>query len=685
MKKRFKCLWLAGAAANFFSMSCYADASSDTIVVIGHYENAVGTSDAASAGTITAKLIENRPALRPGEVLEFIPGIIVTQHSGDGKANQYFLRGFNLDHGTDFSTSVGGIPVNMRSHAHGQGYTDLNFLIPELVDRIDYKKGPYYAEVGDFANAGSAQIGLFNSLPRGIASLTLGENDFTRMLVANSIDAGEGALLFGLDLARNNGPWREPENFHKSNGVLRYSHGEKDNGFSLTGMAYNARWDSTDQIPARAIADGSIDRFSTIDASDGGISHRYSLSFEGAQGDDSGRSDLTVYALKSDLKLFSNFTYFLDDPINGDQFEQAEQRQMFGFAASRQWYGSFAGRKSDTHAGVESRYDHLDPIALYKTVNRNRLDTTRSDKVKESSAGVYLSNTTQWMDWFHIVIGVRFDKYDFDVDSRVDDNSGSESDSITSPKASLVFGPWAKTEFFLNYGEGFHSNDARGVVRFGGEGEQQTAVTPLVKSRGSEVGVRSDFISALQTSLAIWQLKLESELVFVGDAGNTEAARASNRYGIEWSNHYIANEWLLIDFDVSVSRARFSDHRSEDDPPGNYIPGSVDRVASLGVTLADIGPWFAESQLRYFGPRPLIEDNSARSNATTLVYLRGGYRFDQNWKATLDIFNLFNRRVSDIDYYYTSRLNGEDATGVDDSHFHPVEPRTWRASVTYNF
>lgn len=655
----------------------------EAVEVVGHYENGVGTSDAASAGTVTAKLIENRPALRPGEILEFVPGVIVTQHSGDGKANQYFLRGFNLDHGTDFATSVAGMPVNMRTHAHGQGYTDLNFLIPELIERIDYKKGPYYAELGDFANAGAAQIHLFDTLPRGIASLSVGEHQFTRALVADSVDAASGNLLYALELSRNNGPWDEPENFHKSNGVLRYSSGNAENGFSVTGMAYSARWDSTDQIPVRAVDEGIVDRFGSLDPSDGGVSHRYSLSFEGAKSDAEGRSDVLLYAIKSDLKLFSNFTYFLDNPIDGDQFEQAEQRQVFGLASSETWFGHAFGRKSDTRLGIEGRYDRLSPVALYSTADRDRLGTTRRDFVKEGSVGIYVSNSTAWNDWLRTVIGARFDTYHFDVDSEIADNSGTRNDSITSPKLSIILGPWSKTEFFINYGEGFHSNDARGTTqhRTVSTDEPTDPVTPLVKARGAELGVRSEIVPGLQSSIALWQLRLDSELLFVGDAGDTEASRASKRYGVEWSNHYTASDWLLVDLDLSVSHARFTEY----DPAGNDIPGAVEKTASFGLTLTDIGPWLAEFQLRYFGPRPLIEDDSVRSKSTTLAYLRGGYRFSRDWKVLVDVFNLFNRKSSDIDYFYASRLRGEPAEGVEDRHFHPVEPRTVRVTLNYNF
>lgn len=672
-----------GASCLIAGVAHADERKTESVVVIGHYENGVGTSDAASAGAVTAKLLENRPALRPGEILEFVPGVIVTQHSGDGKANQYFLRGFNLDHGTDFATSVAGMPVNMRTHAHGQGYTDLNFLIPELVERVDYKKGPYYAELGDFANAGAAQMKLFDRMPHGIASVTVGENQFMRGLVADSTDIDAGTLLYGLEFSRNNGPWDEPENFHKSNGVLRFARGDQDNGFNITGMAYSAHWDSTDQIPERAVSEGLIDRFDSLDASDGGETHRYSLSMEGVHSNTEGRSELALYAVKSDLNLYSNFTYFLDNPIDGDQFEQAERRNMYGLSASHTFFGTLGGLRSDTTIGLEGRYDRLDPVALYGTADRDRLSTTRRDSVKEGSAGFFASNTTHWTDWLRTVLGARFDTYHFDVDSNIDENSGSESDSITSPKVSVILGPWAQTELFVNYGEGFHSNDARGTTQrvTAKTGEPTDPVSPLVKARGSEIGLRSEIVPGLQSSIALWQLKLDSELVFVGDAGDTEPTRGSKRYGVEWNNHYKASDWLLIDLDLAASHARFTG----DDPAGDYIPGAVDKVGSLGFTLTDIGPWFAEFQLRYFGPRPLIEDDSVRSSSTTLAYLRGGYRITPDWRLTVDVFNLFDREVSDIDYYYASRLHGEPADGVEDRHFHPVEPRTVRASVTYNF
>ena len=661
----------------------------EKIEVNGHYDNAVGTSDAASQGTVTAKLIENRPVLRPGEVLEFVPGLVVTQHSGEGKANQYFLRGFNLDHGTDFATYVAGMPINARSHAHGQGYTDINFLIPELVERIDYKKGTYYADEGDFASAGAAHIHLYNSLKQGIVSLTGGEHQFVRGLFANSTVVGAGNLLYGLELSHDNSVFENPENVRKQSGMLRYSQGGSDNNFSVTALAYNNKWAANDQIAQRAVDQGLITRFGSQDPSDGGESSRYSLSFDWTRRQGNSLTQFNAYAVQSKLNLFSNFTYFLEhpfdlsDPINGDQFEQAERRYIYGFDLNQSWFGKLAGMDTTNRVGLQTRYDKLDPVALYSTVQRQRVATTSETNVKEGSASIYFENTLQWAPKFRTIAGIRYDRFNFDVTSNVPENSGKVTDHITSPKLSLIFGPWAKTELFVNWGEGFHSNDARGTTVHLTPKELLPAnpVTPLVKARGSEVGLRTQIIPGLESSLALWRLSLGSELVFSGDAGDTSPSRASYRRGVEWNNHYIAARWLLIDLDLALSRTRFT----QDDPVGNYVPGSVERVASFGVAVTELGPWFGEFHVRYFGPRTLIEDNSQRSRSTTLASLRAGYKIDRNWKVALDVFNLFDREANTIDYFYTSRLQGEPAAGVDDSHFHPVEPREFRLTVTGNF
>ncbi len=664
----------------------------EPVTVFGHYDNALGTSDAASQGSVTSKLIESRPTLRPAEVLEFVPGVIVTQHSGDGKANQYFLRGFNLDHGTDFATFVDGMPVNMPSHAHGQGYSDLNWLIPELVDRIAYKKGPYAADEGDFASAGAARISLVDGLSRGIASAALGEHRYARALVTKSIAVAGGQWLYAFEAAHNNGPWDNPEKFHRLNGVLRYIFGDANDRSSITAMAYAAGWNSTDQIPQRAVDQGLVGRFGALDATDGGQTARYSLSFNTERRYDNGAFKLNAYAVQSRLDLFSNFTYNLDhpsppDPLNADQFEQAEHRRVFGLGASRSFETKWAGLDTTNTIGLQLRHDRLDPVGLYSSVARERVSTTQEARVRETSVGLFGENSTPWTPWFRSVAGVRYDRFNFDVESSIAENSGKKTASLTSPKVSLIFGPWGNAEYFVNYGYGYHSNDARGVnaTVTPKEGLPADPSPGLVRSKGAELGLRTEIVPGLQTSLALWQLRLGSELVFSGDAGDTQASGASKRYGIELNNHFIATPWLLLDADIAVSRARFNEDQGGDPNIGRYVPGSVDRVVSLGATVTEYGPWFGHFQLRYFGPRPLIEDNSQRSKATTLGYLRIGHKINRDLKLALDVFNLFDRKASDIDYDYASRLKGEPAEGVTDLHFHPVEPRTARLTLTANF
>ncbi|GJI91089.1 TonB-dependent receptor [Duganella hordei] len=652
------------------------------VKITGHYDNAVGTSDAASQGTITADLIANRPALRTGELLEFVPGMIVTQHSGDGKANQYFLRGFNLDHGTDFAAVVDGMPVNMRSHAHGQGYSDLNFLIPELVQRIDYKKGTYFANEGDFASAGAAHIRLADSLPQGLASVSLGSFGYQRGVLADSFRAAGGTLLYGLEINRNDGPWDTPERVRKYSGTLRYSRGNADDGFSLTGMAYHNSWNSTDQIPLRAVESGQIGRFGSIDPSDGGDSARYSLSYAMRKRGGNGLFEFDAYLLHSSLDLFSNFTYYLADPDHGDQFNQSERRNMAGANVAQSWVNTVGGFEMRNKIGLQTRYDRLSPVGIYDTVARVRTGTIREDRVRETSAGLYAENVTQWAPWLRSIAGVRYDAYRFNVASSIEGDSGKAGDHIASPKLSLIFGPWDKTEYFVNYGKGFHSNDARGTTQTRlPDGGASTPVTPLVPTRGGEIGVRTEIIPGLQSSAALWRLDIDSELLFVGDAGETEPSRASRRTGIEWNNHYIAAPWLLFDLDLAASRARYT----QDDPVGNRIPGSLNRVLSFGVTVNDLGRWYGGFDLRHFGPRPLTEDNSVRSASTTLAYARLGYKFSKNTRMTLDVFNLFDKQASDIDYYYQSRLQGEPEDGASDVHFHPVERRSLRLTLSHAF
>ncbi|MGL5003253.1 MAG: TonB-dependent receptor, partial [Casimicrobium sp.] len=382
------------------------------------------------------------------------------------------------------------------------------------------------------------------------------------------------------------------------------------------------------------------------------------------------------------LNLFSNFTYFLDNPVDGDQFAQPDQRRTGGFNLSYTRQFKAIGLESENTFGAQFQTDNIFN-GLLNTKARETIGITRKDHITQTSLGFYAENATKWTPWFRTVAGLRADTYRFNVKSDNPLNSGITHDSIVNPKLSVIFGPWAKTEFFVNAGGGFHSNDARGTtIRVNPKtGDPVDRVTPLVRSNGGELGLRGHWLPGLQTSLSIYQLDLASELLFIGDAGTTEASRPSRRVGFELANYYKLRDWLTVDADVAFARARFRD----DDPAGNRIPGAVEGVASLAVAIDNIGPWFGAAQIRYFGPRPLIEDNRVRSKSTTSLNARLGYRFTPKIRAELEAFNLTNRKASSIDYFYTSRLPNEPAEGVDSIHFHPIESRTFRLSLTMNF
>jgi hypothetical protein len=645
--------------------------------------NLVGIAAAASQGAVTAAQLEARPIMRAGEVLETVPGLIVSQHSGEGKANQYYLRGFNLDHGTDFSTTVAGVPVNTPTGAHAHGYADVSFLIPELVSGVQFKKGPYFADEGDFSAAGAANINYVNQLDRPLVRLSAGNESWGRIFGAASPRVGGGYLLGALEVNHNDGPWVRPDDYQKINGVLRFSRGDNRNGFSLTGMGYWANWDATDQVPERAITSGLIPRFGLLDESDGGEADRQSFAAEYQRSNGPSSLRATGFVLRDSLNLFSNFTFFLDDPENGDQFEQAEKRVAAGGRVTYRRLGHFLDRHTESAIGLQVRRDWLDPVGLYRTAARQRLSTTRADEVGQTMAGVYAQTEVEWARTFRTMFGLRADRYQFSVTSDNPLNSGDGSDGLVSPKVGAIFGPWSGTEVYVNAGTGFHSNDARGAAISVDpvSGETADRVTPLVRAKGAEVGFRTVRIRGLQSTVALWYLGIDSELLFVGDAGTTEAGRPSRRVGLEWTNYARLRPWLTLDADLAFTRARFTD----DDPAGDRIPGALDRVISAGMMFEPQQRLFGSIRVRHFGPRPLIEDASVTSNSTTIWNGEIGYRLSSKARLVLEAFNLFDAEVSDIDYFYTSRLAGEPADGVDDIHLHPALPRSARIGVQFSF
>jgi outer membrane cobalamin receptor len=677
---------VAGALAALF---VHLPAAADDFVlqrvlVEGMRTSQIGMTDSASSGTVGAKELAQRTVYRPGELLEATPGLIASQHSGEGKANQFYLRGFNLDHGTDLATWVDGMPVNQRSHAHGQGWTDLNFLIPEIVTRLDYRKGPYSATEGDFSSAGKTSISYANRLMSPLASVTLGQDNYLRTVVAGSPELAGGNLLYALELMKNDGPWTRPDGYRKINAVLRYSRGFANNGWTVSAMHYRGHWNATDQIPLRAVTGGQLGRFDNLDPSDGGQAERSSISASWRRTTDDQATGLSAYVIRNRLDLYSNFTYFLNDPVNGDQFAQPDRRVTVGMDGSHTWHifrSTNSSVASDMTVGFQLQNDNIFN-GLYDTRARRRLATTREDHIREGSAAIYLENPTKWSEALRTVVGVRMNAYRFRVDGDRAANSGRASDSLVTPSLSVAYGPWSHTELYFNYGHGFHSNDARGTVAtVDPKTLDPVDRTPgLVRSRGIELGLRTVAIPKTETTMSVYRLDFDSELTYIGDAGNTEAGDPSRRYGIEVSNSFKANKWLALNFDAAYARAR----SRGGNPAGDRIPGAVEGVAQIGLTVDRVGPWSGALRLRYFGPRPLIEDDSVRSRASLTLNGRIGYRVGKNMQIELEGFNLTNRRDSAIDYYYASRLANE-AEAVDDIHFHPIEPRSFRLSFTKNW
>jgi hypothetical protein len=650
-------------------------------------ENLVGVASAGSEGAITAVQLAVRPVNRATEVLETVPGMIISQHSGEGKANQYYLRGFNLDHGFDFAQTIAGIPVNMPTHAHAQGYADSNYLIPELVSGVQFRKGPYYAENGDFSSAGSANVNYFNVLERPIVTVTGGSFDYNRFLGAISPRVGRGNLLTAFEFERDNGPWVSPNGKDKYNGVIRYSQGDSRNGLSATFLGFSNHWHSTDQIPQRAVDSGLISRFGFIEESDGGETYRYSGALDWQRSNTNDSTRLTAYVQRYGVQLFHNFTYFLNDPINGDQFEQFEERWTTGGKFTHRLLRRINGVPTESAFGVDVRNDSVGgPLGLYLTRQTERLTTVRADDVDQVSIGLFGQSQVEWNRRVRTTFGLRGDVYHWNVTASDPLNSGEKSSGILSPKISAAFGPWKSTELYANWGLGFHSNSALGITLQVDPftGEPATASPAFARAHGGEFGVRTVALRGVQTTATVWYLGFDSELVYVGDSGSTEDGPASRRAGVEITNYVYPNRWLSLDVDVSFARARYVDVPSGED----FVPGALNRVVSAGVALnppagVAAGP-FAGLRLRHFGPRPLIEDNSVKSKATSIVNGELGYQFSNRVRLMLEGFNLFDAKVSDIDYFFESRLEDEPEP-VEDLHFHAAIPRSARLTLRVSF
>lgn len=654
-----------------------AEREIEEVVVWGRSLQLLGTADSASQGVVGYSDFSTRPMSRVAELVEVVPGMIATQHSGPGKANQYFLRGINLDHGSDFSTYFDGMPVNWRTHAHAQGYMDLNFIIPEIIERVDFQKGPYFADTGDFSLAGSNSMKTYDSLEQGFTEITLGSEDEIRVVTANSFDFRDGDLLYAFEHQQTNGHFDLDQDVRKYNGFLKYSGDIANIPSRITFSAYDSTWTSTNQVPQRAVDSGLISRFGFIDPDLGGESSRYSLSanFE------LGNWDLNLYSSSYSMSLINNPTYTLNDPVNGDEFEQEDERRLFGGALRQETETELFGFDIKRTLGVDVRYDDVNELNLFNTIGKRRVGSIREDEAEEFSIGGFAEAQISVTEQLRATIGVRLDYFDFEVDALRPGNSGGDSDSLLQPNLGLAYRVNDNLELYANYGHGFHSNDVRAAVNTIDPvtGDPTEAQDVLVEGKGGELGFRYDNLTGFNISVAAFQLRTDSELVFVGDAGTTEPSDPTSRNGIEINSFWEFSEGLVFDVGGAKTSGYFRGLPSHADS----ITDAHEEVVAAGLTYVSDNGITASLRVRHFSDAALTEDESVRKDGSTLIHAGASYNFE-NWELGVDVLNLLDRRDDDIAYFFESRLPGE-AAGIEDIHFHPSNPRTVRILLKYKF
>ena len=642
------------------------DQSRDVVVVFGRAEEQIGVAQSASEGVVGYADLSTRPISRAAELVEVIPGMIATEHSSGGKANQYFLRGFNLDHGTDFAGFVDGVPINQRSHPHMSGYLDLNFLMADLVQRVEFKKGVQYAENGDYSSAGSASFVLYDSLPNNYVQLKLDPDEYA-LSAAGSWNIGDGTLLVAATHEGGDGPFDLPSDLDKNVVHVKYSQPLGDAKLRLGFIGYQNEWTASDQIPLRAVQAGDISRFGAIDPTNGGVSKRYIAS----AGLDWDGASLLGYVQKSELNLFHNFTYFTD-PVLGDQVEQVEDRLAAGLRARMSRDFDLLGMKATGRIGADTHFDWLDETGLYRTTARVRTSAIASDKVDVMSADVWGDLTLHWTDRLRTTFGLRADYIDGEVEGLVPANAGSDSGVQWSPKFNIAYTLTDDLEIYAGYGLGFHTNNIVGVVQTQDPvtGDPVDPATLFAESKGGEVGLRWEPNDTFNLSAAVFALDFDSELIYLGDSGVSEPSDPTRRRGLEVAAFWNPVDWLAFDASYAYSHSRFKDAPSGLD----RVPNTVEGVAAAGVTWLPGDGWEGSLRVRYLGPGPLIEDNSVRAPSTTLVNAGISKTFGQ-FEIGLDILNLFDAEDYDMVYFYESQLPGE-AAPVEDIHFHPVHPQT---------
>ena len=688
----------------------------------------LGTASSASEGIVADQELQLAPVYRPGQLLETIPGLIVTLHSGEGKANQYLLRGYNLDHGTDLETYADGMPINQPTHAHGQGYTDLNFMIPELAQEIMYTKGPYYASVGDFGAVGSVHVNYRNTIADQV-SATIGTLGFQRIFAAGSQGFAVGQLLMAAELQHYDGPFVTPDDARKENLVLRFSHGDAHDGFSVAGMYYHQNWTNTTDVPVRAISEGLIpNRFGTLDPTDGGQAQRASLSanYFATLGD--GQFTASGFFIYNELHLFNNFTHFLVDPIHGDQEDQFENRRVTGGALNYTLPVPLGAIQNEISVGGLTRYDVL-AVGRSPSEDRTPLPPqddppsfSDDDQVYLFAGAAYLQASTHWTSTFRSVLGVRADYQrgtDVDYLAALHEtagytNGGTANQNLVQPKGSLIYTPNDFLEFYLSAGRGFHSADLRGV-------NQDASVdlglphTPLLaRQEGQELGMRAAVAKNLAVTFAVYNLWQQSETIINPDVGQDIAGPPSRRYGYEINMTYQINRWLEFYGGYSGDHTRFT-HPFDDGTGhfGTYITDAPVATGSLALYLTNLGPWSGGLNYRYLGSYPLSSGpcvNSAAvhdfpgvatscANAPTALGQVNGQGFGQvnldihyalpsRWSASLGIYNLLNTHAAAAAFWYVDRLQNEVGAYPDgraDVHEHPLEPIMARFTISKQF
>ncbi|UII19045.1 TonB-dependent receptor [Fulvivirga ligni] len=621
--------------------------------------------------------IKTSPVNTSQELLRQVPGLVIGQHAGGGKAEQIFLRGFDIDHGTDISISVDGMPVNMVSHAHGQGYADLHFLIPETIDNINFGKGPYYADQGDFTTTGYVGFKTKDKLNNSLIKLEAGQYNTQRFLgMFQVVDKDDQSAYLAADYNLTDGPFDSPQNFSRLNLMAKYSGKVSDmDKISLSASHFTSSWDASGQVPQRAIDNGTISRFGAIDDTEGGKTSRTNLIFNYIKGiDENTFVKSTAFYANYEFELFSNFTFFLNDPENGDQIHQKEQRDLFGLKSELNKSLKIGFNDALFQFGAGFRNDQSHDNELSHTLNRTvTLDTLALGDIDQTNMFSYVNlsyNVGKWV----INPSVRFDYFKFNYYDKTLPiyQTQAENEGIVSPKLNVLYNPSRELQLYLKTGKGFHSNDTRVVVA-------QNGKEILPAAWGSDLGMIWKPTPKLFINAAYWYLFLEQEFVYVGDEAVVEPSGRTRRQGVDFSFRYQPVSWLYWNTDVNYTLAR-----SADDPEGeNYIPLAPDFTIMSGLSVIHPSGIYGGAHLRHIDHRPANEDNSIVAKGYTVVDLNLGYQW-KNFDLGINIQNLFNVDWNETQFATESRLPNETEP-VEEIHFTPGSPFWLKASIGYKF